>query len=158
MPALVPFGVVLSGGGSPIDLDGTFFLQMAIFFAAFFILKSLVFGPVMKVMDARTEAVDGAREDAARMNAEIAEKKADFESKLRAVKQEQGRERELQRAEAQKLARELTDKARTESARTLSAAKARLDSEAASTRETAKQQVPALAKEIAAKLLDRSVA
>lgn len=157
MPALVPFGVVLSGG-SPIDLDGTFFLQMAIFFAAFFILKTLVFGPVMKVMDARSEAVDGAREDAARMNAEIAEKKADFESKLRKVKHEQGRERELQRAEAQKLARELTDKARSEAARTLSAAKARLDSEAGRARETAEQQVPALAREIASKLLDRSVA
>lgn len=157
MPALVPFGVLLSGG-SPIDLDGTFFLQMAIFFVAFFILKNLVFGPVMKVMDARDAAVDGAREDAARMNAEIAEKKADFEGKLRAVKREQGRERELQRVEAQKLARELTDKARSDSAEALSAAKGRLDMEARKTRETAQQQVPTLAKDIAGKLLDRSVA
>lgn len=156
MLALVPMGILLSGA-SPIDLDGTFFVQMAIFFVAFFILKSLVFGPVMKVMDQREAAVGGAREDAARMNAEIAEKKEHFEGELRKVKSEASKERELQRVEAQKLARELTEKARKETAHSLTTAKATLDMDARVAREKAQAEVPQLAREIAGKLLDRSV-
>ena len=45
-------GVLLSGG-SVIDLDASIFIQMGIFFVAFFILKALVFNPTMQLFDAR---------------------------------------------------------------------------------------------------------
>lgn len=154
---LASLGVVLSGGGSLIDLDGTFFVQIAIFFLAFFILKSLVFGPVMKVMDAREAAVGGARQQAQALEAEVAEKKANFESQLRKVRDEASREREAQRAEAQKLARSLTEKARQESASRLDEARTRLSQEAEKVRAEARLQVPKVANQIASKILNRSV-
>lgn len=132
-------------------------MQLAIFFVAFFILKGLVFAPVMKVLDAREAAVFGAREEAAALDAEVADKKADFEGKMRRIKEDAGKEREAQKAAAQKLARELTDKARTESSATLTDAKSRLDGEAKKVRAEAEAQIPKLAREIAGRLLNRSV-
>lgn len=148
---------VLLSGGSVIDLDASIFIQLGIFFAAFFVLKSLVFGPVMSLFDAREAATTGAKQDAARMEDEAAQKRAHFEGELRKVKASAGEEREKLRAEAQKLARELTDKARFEATAAQKSAKARLDQEAGGVRERAMRDVPQLAKDIASKLLGRSV-
>jgi len=152
---LASLGVVLSG--ALIDLDGTFFVQITIFFLAFFILKSLVFGPVMKVMDAREAAVGGARREAQALEAEVAEKKANFETQLRKVRDEASREREAQRVEAQKLARNLTEQARQDAATRLTEARAQLDRDADKVRAEARKQVPEVADQIASKILNRSV-
>jgi F-type H+-transporting ATPase subunit b len=158
MPLSLPFTVLLSGGGSPIDLDGSFFVQLAIFFVAFFILKGLVFGPVMRLFDARSEAMEGSREAAAQMTAKAEQTRGGFEDQLRSVRQKANEERDKRRAEAQQLARELTEKARRENTAHLSGARARLDTEAREARTKAQTEVPALARQIAEQLLGRSVA
>lgn len=148
---------VLLSGGSVIDLDGSIFIQLGIFFAAFFILKTLVFRPVMELFDAREAATTGAKQDALRMEEEAAQKRAHFEGELRKVKASAGEDRERLRTEAQKLARELTDKARFEATAAQKSAKVRLDGEASGVRERVMRDVPQLAREIASKLLGRSV-
>jgi F-type H+-transporting ATPase subunit b len=150
-------GVLLSGGGSVIDLDASIFIQLGIFFAAFFILKTLVFGPVMALFDAREAATTGAKQDALRMEEEAAQKRAHFEGELRKVRAAAAEDREKLRNEALKLARELTDKARFEANAAQKSAKARLDQEASGVRERALRDVPQLARDIASKLLGRSV-
>ncbi|MGD8861475.1 MAG: ATP synthase F0 subunit B [Myxococcales bacterium] len=149
-------GVLLSGG-SPIDLDGSFIVQMVIFFIAFFILRSLVFQPVMALFDARDAAMDGSREEAERMEHEADEKRAHFEGELRKMRDQANAEREKLRLDAQKLARDLTEKARRENTATLSSAKAQLDLEGKDAREKATAEVPSLARKIAEQLLSRSV-
>lgn len=156
MLASSAFGVLLSGG-SPIDLDGSMFVQMGIFFIALLILRSLVFQPVMKMFDAREAAVGGAKGDAEAMEADAHGKREHFESEMRKVRAEANQKRDALKAETQKLARELTDKAREESSAAVSAGKAKLDAEADKTRTEVQAQVPVLAKQIADKLLDRSV-
>ena len=59
--------------------------------------------------------------------------------------------------EAQKLARSVTAQARAENTAALLSARARLGEEAAKARDEAAVQVPQLAKDIASKLLNRSV-
>ncbi len=149
-------GVFLSGG-SVIDLDASFFVQLGIFFAAFFILRSLVFKPVLALFDAREAATTGAKLDAQRMEDDAAQKRAHFEGELRKVRATASEDREQLRGEAQKLARELTEKARFEANAAQKSAKARLDQEAAGVRERAMREVPELARQIAGKLLGRSV-
>lgn len=149
-------GVFLSGG-SVIDLDGSIFIQLGIFFAAFFILKSLVFKPVMELFDARAAATVGSKDDALRMEQDAAQKRAHFEGELRKVRVSASEQRETLRQKAQKLARELTEKARFEATAAQKSAKARLDHEASGVRERVMREVPALAREIASKLLGRSV-
>ncbi len=156
MLSSVALGVILSGG-SVIDLDATLLVQLAIFFTAFFILKGLVFTPVMRLFDARLQATAGAREEAKRMEEEVAEKRAHFEGELRKVRAAAGDDREKLRVEAQKLARELTEKARHETVATQKAAKDQLDRDTAAVRERLLKDVPALAREISSKLLGRSV-
>ena len=157
MLSSVALGVLLSSGDSVIDLDGTMFVQMAIFFVAFFVLKGLVFGPVMNLFDAREAAMGGAKADAERMEQEAADKREHFEAELRKVRQQANEDRERLRAEGQKLARELTEKARTENNETLNQARSRLGAEAAAARDSVQAEVPRLAKQIASKLLNRSL-
>jgi F-type H+-transporting ATPase subunit b len=156
MLSSVPLGVMLAGG-SPIDLDKTFWVQLGILFVAFFILKELVFAPVMRLFDAREEAMVGAKVEAQQMDRDASAKRDHFEGELRKVRATASADRDKLRLEAQKLARELTEKARRESGASLASARARLDQEAEQARERAKAEIPALAKQIVDKLLDRSV-
>jgi F-type H+-transporting ATPase subunit b len=149
-------GVLLSSG-SPIDLDASVGIQMVILAIAFFILRGLVFKPVMGLFDAREAAVEGSRKSAGEMDRDADAIRDRFESELRRVRQQGTEERDKVRAKGQKLARERTDTARRENATTLASAKARLDREATQAREKAKTEVPALAKQIAERLLGRSM-
>ena len=156
MQASSAFGVLLSGG-SPIDLDGSMFVQMGIFFIAFLILRSLVFQPVMRVFDAREAAVGGAKREAESMEHDAHEKREHFEHEMRKVRAEANEKRDALRSETQAAAREITEKARTESANAVAAGKAKLDAEAAQASAAAQAQIPVLAKQITDKLLNRSV-
>jgi F-type H+-transporting ATPase subunit b len=157
MPSSLAVGVLLSGSGSVIDLDATMFVQMGIFFCAFLILKFLVFNPVMDIFDARSKAIEGAMAEAQRMESDAAGKRAHFEGELRKVSSAASEERDKQRSEATKLARELTEQARQQAQQMQKAAKEKLDNDAAVTRARTLAEVPALAKQIAEKLLGRSV-
>jgi len=154
--AAVPFGVMLAGG-SPVDLDGSVFVQLAIFVIAFFILRSLVFKPVMTLFEAREQAMEGSRRDAEQMERDADKKRELFETELRTVRQKANEDRDRLRGQAQQLARELTEKARRENAATFSSAKAQLEVEAGDARGKALADAPALARQIVEKLLGRSV-
>jgi F-type H+-transporting ATPase subunit b len=148
---------VLLASGSPIDVDASIVIQMVILTIAFFILRSLVFKPVIALFDARDAAMEGSRKVAAEMDKDADAIRDRFETELKKVRQQGNDERDKARAKTQKLARELTETARKENAATLSAAKSRLDVEAADARGKAKAEVPGLAKQIAERLLGRSM-
>jgi F-type H+-transporting ATPase subunit b len=156
MLSLLALGVLLAGG-SVIDLDASLFIQMIIFFTSFFILKGLVFKPVLALFDAREQAIDGAKAEAKQLETEAIEKREHFESELRKVSSAANEEREKLRNDAQRLARDLTEKARHEAQETQKRARQRLDTEAGQVRKQALADVPALARQITSKLLGRSV-
>jgi len=147
----------LLSGGALIDLDGTVFVQLAIFFIAFFILKELVFKPMMKLFDAREEAIEGARREAREMTREAEEKGESFDDEMRKVRLEAGEDRDKLRADGLRLERELLDKVRTETHATMLAAEKKMNAEADAVRTEMKTQVPLLAKQIATQLLGREV-
>jgi F-type H+-transporting ATPase subunit b len=149
-------GALLSGG-SIIDLDGTVFVQLAMFFIAFFVLRALVFKPMIALLDAREEAIDGAKDQAKRLEIEVKEKQATFDAELRKVRGASGEERDRLRAEGQELERRLLEKVRVETQKLVADAKTRLDGEAQLARQTLSGQRPELAREIASKVLGREV-
>jgi F-type H+-transporting ATPase subunit b len=149
-------GTLLSGG-SIIDLDGTVFVQLILFFVAFGVLYVLVFKPMVTLLEAREEAIDGAKDQAAHLEAEVREKQAAFEAELRKVKGSSNEERERLRAEGQEIERSLLDRVRAETQSVVAEAKTRLDSEAALARQELAAQRSQLAREIASKLLGREV-
>lgn len=149
-------GVLLSGG-SIIDLDGTVFVQLAMFFIAFFALYVLVFKPMVALLDARDLAIEGAKDEAKHLDAEVLEKQASFEAELKRVQSTSGEERERLRAEGQDLERKLLETVRVETTQLLNDAKTQLDSEAVLARSELTAQRPELARIIASRVLGREV-
>jgi F-type H+-transporting ATPase subunit b len=155
---MTTLSTALLAGGSIIDLDGTFFVQLAIFFIAFLVLRSLVFKPMMNLFEAREEAIDGARQEARRMEREADDKGTTFEDAMRKVRVEAGEERDRLRAEGLRLERTILDKVRKETGETLANAERKMATEAEKIRSEMKTTAPALAKQIASRLLGREVA
>ena len=149
-------GALLSGG-SIIDLDGTVFVQLAMFFIAFFALYVLVFKPMVALLDARDLAIEGAKDEAKHLDAEVLEKQASFEAELKRVQSTAGEDRERLRAEGQELERKLLETVRVETTQLLNDAKAQLDSESAVARNELIAQRPELARIIASRVLGREV-
>jgi F-type H+-transporting ATPase subunit b len=97
----------IASGGSLVDLDGTFFIQMGIFFVMFIFLHFALFKPVMRMIAARREATEGTTEKAHRMKEEaeklgrIADEKlmearaAAAEERNRIIEDARDREREV---------------------------------------------------------------
>ena len=143
--------------GSIIDLDGTFFFQFALFWVAFVVLRKLVFHPVLAVIEAREEAIEGARVKAKRLERESAARAKEFEAELHKVRVRAGHERDKMRQEAKHLEEAILTKVRTETEQQLAEAHATMEAEAKKARAAIRGQVPDLAKHIVAKLLEREV-
>jgi len=149
---------VLAAGDPPlIDLDGTFWVQLLIFFIAFLILKTLVFKPMVNLFEAREEAIEGARIEAKRVEREAGEKATTFEEEMRKVRIEAGAERDRLRGDGARLERQLLEKVRQETQQTFQQAEQKLSSEASKVRSDMKATIPVLAKDIAKQLLGREV-
>ncbi len=143
--------------GSIIDLDGTFFLQLGIFVVAFFVLRALIFKPVVAVLEAREEAIEGAARDALQFEREAEEKETAFSDEMRQVRAKGTALREELRAKAKETEAQLLADVRATTQAEFDEADALLRAEADKARAEIATGTPALAAQIAAKLLDREV-
>lgn len=141
-----------------IDLDGTLLIQLAIFIVLFFVLRSLVFKPMIALFAAREEAIDGARAEAKKMESEARQSTGGFDEAVQKVRVSAGEERDRLRADGLKLERTMLDSVRVETQKMLDDAKTRLEGEARTVRNKMQTDTPVLAKQIATKLLGREVA
>ena len=143
--------------GALIDLDGTLFFVLVIFVALFFILKATLFKPFLKLVEAREQAIEGARVEAKQMQKEAREKSKKFDEELRKVRVEAGAERDRLRQEGQRLERQILDRVREETQQALSAADEQMRREAERVRALLKQDVPAMGQAVATRLLGREL-
>jgi F-type H+-transporting ATPase subunit b len=148
---------VLLSEGSIIDLDGTILVQLGIFLVLFFILRALVFKPMTALFAAREEAIDGAREEARRMEREAKEQSGGFDEAIRRVRTEAGEQRDKLRADGLALERTMLNAVKDETTRALEDARVKLESERDTARRAMAAQTPVLARAIASKLLGREV-
>jgi len=145
--------------GSPIlDVDATLIVYVVVFFILFFILRAFVFRPMMALFDAREKAIDGAKKEARSLEKEAEAKLAAFEDEMAKVRIEVGAEREKMKTEARRTERQLIDKVRIETDGMIADADEKMKVEAARIRKDVAGITPALAQEIAEKLLGRGVA
>jgi F-type H+-transporting ATPase subunit b len=145
-------------GGAIIDLDGTIVFQLVTFVLVFVVLRVLVFKPMLALFDARDKAIDGAKQAAKSLETDADAALKTFEAKVREAKVEAAAERDRLRADGQRLERELIAKARVDADKTLADATATMNGEAEAVRAHMKTSVPALAAQIAEKLLGRKAA
>ena len=150
-------GVLLSGGAI-IDLDGTIVFQLVTFVAVFFVLRGLVFKPMLALFDAREVATDGAKRQARSLESDAEAKMQTFEAKMKAAKIEAAVERDRLRADGLRLERELIAGARRDAEKTVLDATKTMNEEADAVRAGIKTSLPAIAGQIAEKLLGRKAA
>jgi F-type H+-transporting ATPase subunit b len=143
--------------GSIIDLDGTIWIQLALFGIAFLLLRPLVFRPMIALFEARENAIEGSKLEALRLQDEAAAESEEFDEEMRRLRLRAGEERDRLRAEGKRLERTVLDRVRDETDKQLAEADARLESEAAKLRSEINASVPMLARQIASKLLNREV-
>jgi F-type H+-transporting ATPase subunit b len=152
----VLFTALLSEG-SIIDLDGTIWIQLVLFGIAFFLLRPLVFRPMVALFEARESAIEGSKLEALRLQDEAAAESEEFDEEMRRLRLQAGEERDRLRAEGKRLERAVLDRVREETDRQLAEADKKLASEASKLRADMKSSIPALAQQIASKLLNREV-
>lgn len=144
--------------GSPIlDIDATFLIYLAVFAVIFFMLRALVFRPTMALLDAREEAIDGAKRQARDLEKTAEDKIRRFQDEMQKMRTEANTERDRLRAEGSRLERNLIDRVREETEGMVRDAEKKIGDESAVIREKIHADAPRLAGEIAEKLLGRGV-
>jgi F-type H+-transporting ATPase subunit b len=152
----VLFTALLSEG-SIIDLDGTIWIQLGLFAVAFLVFRPLIFGPMVALFEAREKAIEGSKLEALRLQDEASAESEEFDVEMRRLRLQAGEERDRLRAEGKRLERTVLDRVREETDKQLAEADAKLKTEAAKLRAEIDQSVPALARQIASKMLSREV-
>lgn len=155
LATVVSRGIVMLSGGAIIDLDSTYFFQLAIFLALFGILYTVLFKPMAALFDERDRAIDGAKDRAKDLVHDADEKYKHFETEMKRVKLEAAAERDRVRQDGLLLERELLSKSRVEAEAMAADAQKQLAEQAAVTRREMQASTTALAQTIAEKLLGR---
>ena len=138
-----------------VDLDGSFFVQLGIFALFAIIINALVLKPLGKVQTLRFARLEGARVEAERMSVEADEASAKYRERIDAETAAAVAKRDALKEAAETAAREKVGEARAEAERTLSAGRALLAEQEASTRSEMQSSVDELAEAIAQRLLSQ---
>jgi F-type H+-transporting ATPase subunit b len=141
-----------------IDLDGTVFVQFALFLIMLLVLSRFLFRPYLKMRDARHKGIEGAREEASSMQERARQTNADYDAKLTKARVRGAEERARLRGEGAIHERQVLGVARDEAQKTLDAARARISADAGKARETLTAESTVLAKQIVKKILGREAA
>jgi len=149
---------VAAGDSHPlIDLDGTIFIQFALFVVMFYAANKLLFQPYLRLRDQRIAGIDGARAEAERMSAEADAKLADYEAKLASARAKAADEQRKIRSEAAAHERELTDAGRKAAQAALDEATAKVHQETDAARAELAGRGDVIARQMASQLLGREV-
>ena len=98
-----------------LKIDKLLVVQIVIFIAAIFILNSLLFKPLLELVDRREKLTTGTIEEANKLREKIELKIKDYNAKLDQARAQAMEERNKIRRNAQVSAEELLQKARQES-------------------------------------------
>ena len=152
----VPFKLLASGDIN-VDFDLSFVAQCLLFTFFVVLLKPLLFDPLMKVFEEREKRTEGAKAEAREMDKQAADLLTEYEAELDKVRREASRERDELRAETAKLEAKIMAEARAESAKILETGKSKIAAEVEVLRAELDKATPALAAEIASRVLGREV-
>lgn len=147
----------LMSGGVDIDIDRTALLMMAVFAVLVVLLKPLMFDPILKVFEEREKRTEGAKAEARKMQEKAGELLRSYETELERVNQAAAEERERIRTETAKLEAQILEEARQAAAKIGEEGRSRISKEVNAIRFDLGRQSEQLAREIAAKVLGRSV-
>ncbi|MBN2331825.1 MAG: ATP synthase F0 subunit B [Deltaproteobacteria bacterium] len=140
-----------------IDLNSTLVIQWVIFIFVMIFLNQFLFKPVLRIVDARREKVEGTQESAAQTNARTREHKESYETQIAQAQERLARESQAVREKTAGAAREQMDKARDEAMRLVESMRQRIDVEYDKVRAEMAGDIDQVARLISGKILGRDV-
>lgn len=153
----MPLTAVLSGG-SVVDLDATVFVQFVCFILTFFVLRSLLFKPMVEVLKARERATEGDVKEAKARQREAENKMRKYERELDRIREKASAERETIRESGRAREREILEKARQEANAIVADGRKTIEQQSKEVRAQLDHEIQTLSKEIVATILGRKAA
>lgn len=157
MDTSLPLQLLLSGSDVTVDFDLSVIAQIALFGLFIVVLKPVLFDPLLKLFEEREKLTEGSIGTARDLDAQASELLAKFDSEIESVRREAAQERDRLRAETAKLEAKMMDEAKADATRILTEGRTRIESEVAALRKELEASRPAIAEQIATKLLGREV-
>jgi F-type H+-transporting ATPase subunit b len=140
-----------------IDFDRTVLLQMALFTVLIFVLKPLLFDPVLHVFALREERTEGERARARKLQEQAGQLLREYERALERVSGEAAKERERVHAETARLEAEILHEAREATAKISEEGRRKVQQEVNAIRFQLGKESERLARDVAARVLGREV-
>jgi F-type H+-transporting ATPase subunit b len=140
-----------------INIDIVFLFQTVTFLVLLFLLNILLYKPIRKVMADRDAEISAAREKTVSVDADVREKMADYERKLREVKAGATEERGEMVRQARSEETILLDAARRDATDTLTEIRKVIRKESEESEGFLRERADALSRVISEKLLGRSL-
>jgi len=140
-----------------LKIDKILVFQIIIFIAAIFILNSLLFKPLLELVDRREKLTTGTIEEANQLREKIEQIIQDYNARWDEARAQALEERNEIRREAQASAEELLQKARQESQALLNQAKQKLEDEKSLNEDKIRPDIEYLAKDVASRILGKEI-
>jgi F-type H+-transporting ATPase subunit b len=140
-----------------IDIDGTVFIQFAIFVVMAAVLHALVFRPYLRLQERRAQRIDGARSEGKAMQERAHAILIEYETQLTRAKQRGAEERMRLRGEGQEHERQVLARAREVGQQALAEARARAAAQRESARARLMTESAGIASAIASRILGRNL-
>ena len=140
-----------------VSLDYTILIQMANFILLIFILRKLLYVPILGVMNERKERMEAYDGDVKRLNQEVEQKFSEYEEKVRLAKLNAMEQRNAIVKEGADLAKGMIDAVRNEIPALIEQFNARITGEVDAARAVLRSQSRKISLEIAEKVLGRSI-
>ena len=137
--------------------DWTFYWQIVLFLVLWAFLRRFFFEPNFAVLKNREERSTGALQEASRVKAEAETIGEQYKTRLAQTRAEALQQVDTTSREAEEQARNVVEAARAEATQTVADMKASLDKEIATARRSLEERAPDFSREIAQKLLGRSL-
>jgi len=140
-----------------IKLDWTLLLQFANFMVLLLVLNALLYKPLRAVLAARKATIDGDLAKARALDEEIQAQVAEYEAKLQDARQRGSQERMALRQAALAEEAKMLGVANEKASQRLQSLKEQVAGEAEAARQTLRSETEALARQVAGKVLGRSL-
>lgn len=141
-----------------ISFDGTLVINIALWLLLFFVLRPLLWEPMVKLLAARESGIHGSHTDATDMITKAASTRTEYESALKTARSDAAGEREGIRNAALRKEAEILSQARATVTEAVEAQREKIRAQREQLSTELKATVPQLAKDIASKALGREVA
>jgi F-type H+-transporting ATPase subunit b len=140
-----------------IDLNIWFLGQWAIFISMMIFLNQFLFKPVLRVIDARREKVEGTYESAEALNERASQHQAAYESHMTRTRERLEKESASVREEAVNASRIRMDNARSEAMQQVENMRQRIAAEYQKVQEEMTADIKVIARQISGKILERDI-